>query len=452
MDNRKNREPSSFKDPDGYVFYSDDQVYREIYQKYEENYEKLMNSGLYKELTQKNLLIEHEEVKSQNSNRVLKMNKLDFISYPYEWGFSQLKDAALLTLKIERVAGNYGMTLKDASARNVQFKNGEPIFIDTLSFKKKKEQPWKAYQQFCRNFVAPLALMTHTDARLNTLMRNYVDGIPLDITSKLLPRKTYFSLGLGIHIHLHSKFQSRYSEGGDWSQKSMSNKMLSSIKKNLESTINKLENKSNGTAWTDYYESELNYTESGFKQKENIVERFAKKVQPSDTWDLGANNGRFSRIVSDHTTGLTVSLESDVEAVDQNYNKGDEDVLPLVQDLTNPSPDLGWMNKEMKSLFGRGDPELGIVLALTHHLAISSNIPLAEQAKFFSEHFEKLIIEFVPRSDSKVQNLLSSREDVFSEYSLEVFESEFNKFFEEIDKEKIQDSERTIYLMKNTDY
>jgi len=429
MDSRKNRDSSSFKDPDGCVFYSDDgRVYREIYQNYEENYEQLMNSGLYKELTQNNLLIEHQEVESQESNRILEMEKIDFISYPYEWSFSQLKDAALLTLKIERIAGNYGMTLKDASANNIQFKNGKPIFIDTLSFKKKKEQPWTAYQQFCRNFVAPLALMAHTDARLNTLMRNYVDGLPLDLTSQLLPRKTYFSLGLGIHIHLHSKFQSRYSEGEDWNQKSMSNEMLFSIKKNLNSTINKLEKNGSGTEWTGYYESELNYTESGFKQKEDIVEKFTKKVQPSETWDLGANNGRFSRIVSEHTTGLTVSLESDVAVVDQNYNKGSEAVLPLVQDLTNPSPGLGWMNKETKSLFRRGDPELGVVLALTHHLAISNNIPLSEQAKFFSKHFEKLIIEFVHKSDSNVQKLLSSREDVFSKYRLDVFESEFNKF------------------------
>lgn len=450
MKEEKTREPSSFKDPDGYVFYSDNKVYREVFESYNENYEKLMNSGLYGELTQKDLLIEHEEVKTQEENRVLKMDKVDFISYPYEWSFSQLKDAALLTLRIEKIAEKYDMTLKDASAYNIQFKNGKPVFIDTLSFEKQESKPWKPYRQFCRHFIAPLALMKHTDPRLNSLMRAHIDGIPLDLTSKLLPRRTYFSLHLGIHIHLHNFFQSRYSDGRKKGPKKMSTQMLSNIKKNLRSTVEKLEMDGNNTEWSNYYKKDSNYTQLGSEHKKEIVERYVEKIKPSETWDLGANNGRFSNILSKHTSGLTISLDSDPVSVNQNYNKSHDGVLPLVQDLANPSPDLGWMNRERKNLFERGDAELGVALALSHHLKLSDNITLSEQAEFFSKHFEKLIIEFVPPSDSNLQKLLSTR-DNFEEYSQGVFEKEFKQFFEIVDKEKIKDSERRIYLMNKSE-
>ncbi len=153
------------------------------------------------------LLIKHEEIESEKSTfpnvfLSIRPSQIPFISYPYEWSFSQLKDAALLTLNIQNIALEYNMSLKDASAYNVQFNDGKPIFIDTLSFEKyKANQPWVAYQQFCEHFLAPLVLMSRVDMRLNKLLCTNIDGIPIEIASKLLPITTYFKFGLLAHVH-----------------------------------------------------------------------------------------------------------------------------------------------------------------------------------------------------------------------------------------------------------
>jgi len=135
-----------------------------------------------------------------------------FISYPYEWSFSQLKAAALATLEIQKRALAFGMSLKDSSAYNIQFVHGKPILIDTLSFEMYQEGlPWVAYRQFCQHFLAPLALMSYRDIRLNQLLRVYLDGIPLDLAASLIPFRTRFKLPLQLHIYLHARSQRHFS-------------------------------------------------------------------------------------------------------------------------------------------------------------------------------------------------------------------------------------------------
>ncbi|MFO7793584.1 MAG: class I SAM-dependent methyltransferase [Candidatus Nanohaloarchaea archaeon] len=445
------REEASFRDPDGFIFRKDGEILRQVNESYREDYEKLMESGLYEELVEKGLLVEHEERESEKAYKVLKPEEIEFISYPYEWSFSQLKDAALLTLEIQKIANEYGMTLKDASAYNVQFKNGKPVFIDTLSFEKKEDGLWNGYRQFCKHFIGPLALMSYTDERLFSMMQTDVNGIPVDLASKLLPKRTKLRLGLLIHIHLHARFQDRHadSEGSD---KELSDLMSKSLLSNLETTIKKLKWSPEGTEWHDYYEKTHNYTEEGLEHKEKLVGEFTEKADPENIWDFGGNNGHFSRIAADTAEAYTVSFDIDPAAVEQNYRKlkeeGRENILPLVQDLTNPSPGIGWKNTERKKITERGTPDLGIALALIHHLAISNNLPLSEIASFFSERTDNLIIEFVPKSDSNAQRLLSSREDIFGEYEEENFEQEFKEHYKIVEKEKIKDSGRTLYLME----
>ena len=174
-----NKETSSFRDPSGYIYYENNTVYRKINKHYFDKYDYLMTSGLYDELIKQNLLIEHEEVKRTDEYIIIKPVQLPFISYPYEWCFEQIKDASITTLKIQNISLKYNMTLKDATAYNIQFYQGKPIFIDTLSFDFYKEgEPWGAYVQFTRHFMAPLLLTTYVDENLNCLLRNYIDGIP----------------------------------------------------------------------------------------------------------------------------------------------------------------------------------------------------------------------------------------------------------------------------------
>ncbi len=442
--------PGSFRDPSGIVLKKGGIIYREIYPSYQDNYNLLTNSGLYKALIKENLLIPHEEV----NTKLIKPVIIPFISYPYEWSFSQLKHAALVTLQIQKRALKFGMSLKDTSTYNIQFLKGKPILIDTLSFKKYEEkQPWTAYQQFCQHFLAPLALMCHKDLRLNQLLRIYIDGIPLDLASSLLPSSTYLNFPLLTHIHLHARSQKRYLNKGKYLKiKNLRVNKLSMLGliDSLESAIKSLNYKLRGSQWGDYY-SDTNYSEAAFKHKKQIVEKFLKKIKPKMVWDFGANTGVFSRIASDMKV-QTLSFDSDPEAVEKNYlnclKDREANILPLVLDLTNPSPALGWENKERESLGQRGPADTVLALALIHHLAIANNLPLSRIAEFFRNTCGSLIIEFIPKTDSNVRKMLELRKDIFTEYKEEIFVKEFKKLFIIKQTEKIIDSDRTLFLMQ----
>lgn len=457
MPNHSKQVPSSFRDPSGFLFIENGELYRQINQSYSNNYKKLLESGLYKTLTEKKCLINHIEIAqptniNQQTFKIIKPTFIPFISYPYEWCFSELKDAALLTLEIQKTALEHGMSLKDASAYNIQFLNGKPILIDTLSFEKYQENcPWIAYKQFCQHFLAPLALMKYKDIRLHKLLRLYIDGIPLDLASKLLPRRSYLKFSLLTHIHLHSKSQQKYADKQlDTSTRKISKFQLLAIIDNLESFIKDLKLPIVKTEWADYYEH-TNYNEAGFNHKKDIIDKFIDIVKPKTVWDLGSNTGTFSRIASNKNIP-TISFDMDPMAVCKNYleckKTEDQFLLPLVLDLTNPSPRLGWGNEERNSFAERGPADLAMALALIHHIAISNNTPFDKIANFFSKICRNLIIEFVPKEDSNTQRLLKNREDIFKKYTEQEFEKEFGKFFEIKEKIKVNNSERTLYLMK----
>jgi len=202
---------SSFRDPSGFLFTENGTLFRSVGRLYQQNYDHLIQSGLYNKLVADDLLIPHREIQrpaktTDDTYKIIQPEIVPFISYPYEWCFSQLKDAALALIKIQKRALDCNMILKDASAYNIQFFKGKPILIDTLSFEIYKEnQPWVAYRQFCQHFLAPLALMASRDIRLGQLMRIYIDGLPLDLVSGLLPISTWFKPALLSHIHLHAK-------------------------------------------------------------------------------------------------------------------------------------------------------------------------------------------------------------------------------------------------------
>jgi len=416
-----------------------------------------MDSGLYDRLVKTSLLIPHVEVdqapaESGAAFKVIQPERVPFISYPYEWSFSQLKDAALATLSIQKRAMKLDMSLKDASAYNIQFVRGKAMLIDTLSFEIYKEgEPWVAYRQFCQHFLAPLALMTYRDVRLSQLLRVYIDGIPLDLASGLLPAKTKFSFGLLTHIHIHAGAQKRYSDKVVAPRKGgMSKPALTGLIESLEGTIKKLTWKPAGTEWGDYYEN-TNYTDSAFEHKKQLVKEWAVEMKPALVWDLGGNTGIFSREAAS-SGAFTVSFDIDPAAVEQNYRtvktKKDQNILPLVLDLTNPSPALGWDNTERDSFGARGPVDMALALAVIHHLAISNNVPLPQLANFFAARCKWLVIEFVPKSDSQVQKLLTSREDIFPDYTREGFEAAFASHFTIRKSESVRDSERTLYLME----
>jgi len=452
--------PASFRDPSGFLFSRGRVLYRQVNHAYELEYARLMESGLYERLIKVGLLIPHVEAdqppaESEAAYKIIQPERVPFISYPYEWSFGQLKDAALVTLSIQKRALKLGMSLKDASAYNIQFVRGKATLIDTLSFENYKEgEPWVAYRQFCQHFLAPLALMALKDVRLNQLLRVYIDGVPLDLASELLPTKTRLNFGLLTHIHLHAGAQKKYAGEEVKSRNGalrVSKQAMTGLIDNLESTIQRLNWTPRGTEWGNYY-SITNYSDAAFEHKKQLLKEWTARIQPAMAWDLGANNGVFSRVVSE-TGSYVVSFDIDPAAVEQNYQTSkkekEQNILPLLLDLTNPTPALGWANRERESFGARGPADMVLALAVIHHLAISNNVPLPQLADFFAKTGKWLVIEFVPKSDSQVKKLLASREDIFPNYTRTGFESAFKEKFIIHEAVEIRESERVLYLMES---
>ena len=452
------RHKASFRDPSGFVFKSSGTLLRQVNGTYAGTLSLLKESGLYDSLTIGGMLIPHIEVglefaQSAEASAVLRPEVIQTISYPYEWSFSQLKDAALLTLNIQRQAIDHGMSLKDASAYNIQFHNGRPILIDSLSFEAYEPgKPWVAYRQFCQHFVAPLVLMSHVDIRLSKLSASFIDGIPLDLASNISRSHTRFNTKIAMHLHLHAKMQSAKGNAvpKQESRTSFGKHALLGLVENLRSLVESLSWKPEGTEWADYY-TDTNYSSEAMRAKKKLVTELLSQANPKikTAWDLGANNGEFS-ILATALGWNTVAWDIDPAAVEKNYTnrRNDRLLLPLIQDLTNPSPAIGWALEERESLVERGPVGLVMALALIHHLAIGNNVPLSQVAAFFGRLSEWLIIEFVPKADSQVQSLLATREDVFPGYTEEGFEDSFADVYQIIRKEMIVGTSRVLYLMR----
>jgi hypothetical protein len=451
--------PGSFRDPCGVVFEREGKLYREVRRSYQPHYDLLMNSGLYHALVDAGLLVPHEEVPldpeaSPDTYRILRPERVPFVSYPYEWSFSQLQASALASLRIQQMALQYGMSLRDASAYNIQFRDGRPVLIDTLSFEAYEEgAPWPAYRQFCQHFLAPLALMAYRDIRLEHLLRVYLDGIPLDLAASLLPRRTRLRPSLLMHIHLHARSQRRHARREDTSalrRGRLSRNGLLGLLDSLRRGVSGLRWLPEGTEWAEYEQGD-SYSTGALSHKETIVRSFLGKVRPPSVWDLGANAGRFSRIAAE--LGVpTLAFDLDPAAVERHWRwcveRGEQRVLPLVLDLTNPSPALGWAHTERMSLVERGPAGMALALAVVHHLAIGNNVPLERVASFLASLSPWLAVEFVPPEDPKAQQLLAGREDTFPSYTQAGFEAAFKTYYKIETMETIRDSHRALYLMQ----
>ncbi len=451
--------PGSFRDPSGFVFRRDGVVLRQVNASYADDYDLLLSSGLYDALTDAGLLLPHAELDvadapEPGAHRLLRPEQLGFVSHPYEWCFSQLKAAALATLRIQSVALDHGMSLRDASAYNIQFRGTAPVLIDTLSFEALPDgEPWVAYRQFCQHFLAPLALESLVDVRLGQLLRIHLDGVPLDLASRLLPAGTRLRPSLSLHLHAHAKSQRRHA--GDATGRAgggrFSLQAFRGLIDSLSGAVKKLTWNPQPSEWVDYYAAGQSYGEDAAEHKRELVAKLLGELSPAVVWDFGANTGRFSRVAAE-TGALVVALEMDPSSVEASWREavaaGEERILPLVLDLSNPSPALGWAHAERQSLAERGPADVVLALALVHHLAIANNVPLERIADHFADLGRWLLIEFVPKADPMVQRLLASRQDVFPGYTEEGFEAAFGDRFDIDRRERLRGSERTLYLLR----
>jgi ribosomal protein L11 methylase PrmA len=447
--------PSSFRDPRGFIFEQDGLLYRQVNESGRAGYEALMGSGLYEELAAKQLLVSHEEVDAPGAAdawKVLKPELVPFISYPYEWSFGQLKKAALTTLRIQKIALRHGMTLRDASAFNVQFIGSQAVFIDTLSFESYQEgQPWVAYRQFCQHFLAPLFLIAGSDPRLSALSRSWIDGIPLDIARRLTPRPYRWRPGFLAHISLHSKAQERFKDDAARRPRRLHVRRaaLERIIDHLRATTEGLSWNPAKTQWAGYY-SMTNYTDEAMESKKRFVAAVVNVLKPARVVDLGANTGEFS-VIAARAGAYVVAADVDCGAVELCFRRAsaekDRRVLPLVVDLANPTPPLGWMNAERASFLERcaGKTDLVLALALVHHLVIGNNVPLRSVMELFFRTGADVIVEFIEKNDTQVQRLLASRDDIFEDYSVEGFERALSGLFRIVTKQPLPGARRLLY-------
>jgi ribosomal protein L11 methylase PrmA len=447
--------PASYRDPAGFLFRRQGVLYRHVARSYAEDYDRLMGSGLYEELAGSGRLVPHAEVTlegERDAHRVLRPDPVAFVSYPYEWCFSALRDAALLTLDIVQRSLAHGLSLKDASAFNVQFQGSRPIFVDTLSFEAVREdEPWVAYRQFCEHFLAPLALLARVDPRMNGLWRTHLDGFPLDLASRLLPRSTLLRPGLLIHLHLHARSQAYYADRPAPKRRARLGRtqrlaLLDSLRRTVESLVPR----EAPSAWSSY-EATHTYADEAMRVKEATVSRWLGALGARLVFDLGANVGRFAQLAAAQGA-YTVSFDADAAVVEAAYADGRRQsrsgLLPLVMDLANPSPGLGWESGERDSFEVRGPADAALALALVHHLAIGRNVPLPRLARWLSRIARAVVIEFVPKDDPQVARLLRVRRDVFAGYTSQGFEAAFEQCFRLEAREHLSGSGRVLYLWR----
>lgn len=455
MEKSYTRHPSSYRDPSGFVFVKDAVLYRQVNKVYMAEFDLLNSSGFYSKLIEKKWLIPHETINQNLTGNTdwhatLKPEPVAVITYPYEWSFDMLKDAALLTLQITRTSIEHGMILKDASAYNIQWHKGRPCFIDSLSFEKYNDtEPWIAYRQFCEHFLGPLVLMHYRKTALQPMQMAWPDGIPLHIVSSLLPWRSRLSLHTYLHIHLNARVAAKGDKAGKsvkFSKQKLLNLLLS-----LETLIRKLQLPVQKTNWSAYYD-EASGRGDYLDRKMEIIRKWLSSFKDVNTVaDLGANDGVFSQLAV--ANGFyTIASDMDPYCINNLYlaikKAGSANLQPLIADLSNPSPAIGVNNAERTQLTERIRSDAGMALALVHHLAIGKNIPFGSIAEFFARVVNKyLIIEFVPKSDEKVQLMLRGKKDIYTSYSEETFAKEFGDRFRLIEKQPVGDSGRVMYLL-----
>lgn len=453
------RHPASYRDPAGFIFHADGQLRRQVNLVYAPHYDRLMQSGLYETLVKNNDLIAHTQLPadfagSSDHYKTLLPRQLPFISYPAEWSPGQLKDAALLTLKIMRTSIGSGMILKDATPRNVQFDGSKPIFIDTLSFETyDPDQPWIAYRQFCECMLFPLYLHHYLATGTTPWIEAWPEGIPAGITARLLPARSRLSLGIWLHVILQSRIQHR-SAASNHTHTSFSKTKMINLLTNLEDIVTSLHTHAEKpSAWNNYYTSTI-LSKDYLQEKERLFDEYISNLSVDSALDLGANDGYFSkRIAHKFPDARIVAADSDWQSIDRLYStlrkQSHTPITPLCIDLVNPSPAAGFRLTERDSFPARSASTLVIALALVHHLVIGKSIPMPALAAFFAELTKTwLIVEFVPLEDEKTRILLSTRAHFHQPYDSAAFETAFQPYFALLRKEPVPGSSRILYLMK----
>ena len=380
---------------------------------------------------------------------------IPFISYPYEWTFSMLKDAAQLQLKLTRETLADGIGLKDATPYNVQFIGSRPQFIDAGSFeKRRKGDPWYGYRQFCEMYLYPLMMQGYLGVGFQQFLRGSVNGISPDTMRKLLPASIRRPRkGRLTHVVLHAAAQNRFADSdnnmkSDAAKAGMNAQVLDATLRKLQGIVKKISLGDKKSTWSEYSERG-HYIESSLDEKQKFVRDAVASAPRKQVWDIGCNDGVFSRIAAAHSD-YVVAMDADPLVVDRLYNtlkaEKNEQILPLYVDLTDSGGGVGWRGQERPGVFDRGRPDIVMALAVIHHMAITFHVPLTSQLDMFRDLTPELIIEMPHADDPMVRKLLTNKRDgIHDDFTLEEFERLLNERFTVKSKMLLSSGTRTIF-------
>ena len=451
----------SYRDPAGQIFYYKGRIYRGLNSEGCKRFRYIEKNKILKDSITDNYLIDtnvvsNSEINNENNNFeiILEHKKINFISYPYEWCFDQLKDAALHHLNFQLYLLDKNCVLIDASAFNIQFINSKPIFIDVLSIAEYKEGSyWVAHRQFCENFLNPLLLSSKKEINFNNWFRGNLEGIETSDINSILSLKDKLSPSIFTHVFLMDRIQKKVMRNPDdiyekiEKKKSISKNTYKAILLQLKNTILKLKKKNFASQWQNY-SKENTYGSEEEKLKIKLIADFSSKYKFDFLADLGCNNGLYSFTSLENGSKNVVGFDFDLNALNSAYLKSKEKKLnfqTVYMDAVNPSPNQGWNQQERKGLAERIKFDGMIALAFNHHLAIAKNIPLEESIKWLVSFASKGIIEFVPKNDETVKKMLQLREDIFLKYNEENFKNILSKYTKILTKHVVSSSGRTLY-------
>ena len=455
-------EPGSFRDPDSRIFTADGRVLRLLSERGLADWRALSSSGLLKELDAK--VVGTREVEANVPEAlhggvaaVLEHDRIPFVSYPYEWTFSMLRDAALLQLELLRRAIEKGLILKDSTPYNVQFQGSQPVFIDVGSFEQLREgEPWAGYRQFCMLFLYPLLLQAWKDVPFQPWLRGSLEGITPHDARALLSARDLLRRGALSHVVLHDRLERRYEEKdadlkGELRKAGFKKELILANVRGLERLIGRLRWEPDRSTWSEYG-PHTTYTAEDAERKARFVADAVAEERPRLVWDLGCNEGRHSRIAAESAEHV-VAMDADSLVIDRLYRElraeGEMRILPLTVNIVDPPPGLGWRGQERRPLLDRGRPDLTLALALIHHVSIAGNVPVAGFLDSLQGATRSLVIEFVSPEDPMARRLLArKRPGNHPDYRADWFEQCLAERFEIVRSQQLAAGSRTLYLAR----
>lgn len=457
-------DPGSFRDPLSQVFVADGEVLRGLTPAGLAEFEAVAEAPFFKQLLADELVIETELLAPGTHPLhdrwagVLRHRRLPVISYPYEWTFEMLRGAALVQIEVARRAVTAGFSSKDATSYNVAFDGTRPVFIDVGSFEKPRaREPWPGYRQFCELFLNPLVIQAKTGVSFHPWLRGSINGIgPVDTAAVVAPHRR-LGKGLLAHVTLQARSERRHAatavaEEDDASPKArpgFSRPLVLAQLDNLEKTVRSLRWKAQKSTWSDYSDR-AHYVGDDLPAKDRFVADAVAGHGADLVLDLGANDGRFSKLALEHGATQVVAADVDHLVVDRLYRHlrdiDERRILPLVLDLANPSPGTGWASRERQSIVDRVRPDLVLCLAVVHHLALSNTVPFGEIVDFLASFGSPLVVELPHREDPMVKILLSrKRPGLFDHYDRTAWEQALEGRFTIDERLELPSGTRTLY-------